>query len=321
MTAAVILALASTAQAQQVSLRILGAFDAGHPASRAVEIFKTEVERRTQGSISVEVVADVNLGAKDIIDGVHADRIFATWVGITYVSKLVPELEALSLPFVFKDYDQLMRAANGPVGRLVEAKLAAKGFTPLAWMELGKRHITNSERPLKTLDDFRGLRIRLQPSETHLATFRALGANPVAIDIKEVYRALQQGDIAGQENPYSAIYAYKFYEIQKYLSDSGHVLDLIVFMASKRALMNLSPVQQKAVRESAAIAATQQRKMATETEEAALAALKEKGMQFDPIPPATRAAMRQAVAGVIDSLRNRVGSELLDRVVAETGGH
>jgi TRAP-type transport system periplasmic protein len=315
---AIVLVLASSAQAQQTTLRIQGAFNPEHPASRAVEIFKTEVERRSQGSLSVDVVADINLGAKDIIDGVRADNIFATWAAIPYVSRLVPELEALSLPFVFKDYDQVMRAANGPAGRLIETKLAAKGFTTLGWMELGKRHVTNSIKPLKTLDDLQGLKIRLQPSETHLATFRALGANPVAMDIKEVYRALQQADIAAEENPYSAIYANKFFEVQKYLSDSGHVLDLIIFIANKKALMRLSPAQQEAVRVSARIAATQQRKIATAAEEAALLTLEEKGMQFDPLPPATRAAMRKATAVVIDGLRNRVGSELVNEVAAET---
>jgi TRAP-type transport system periplasmic protein len=211
-----------------------------------------------------------------------------------------------------------MRAADGPVGRLIETKLAAKGFTTLGWMELGKRHVTNSSKPLKTLNDFRGLKIRLQPSETHLATFRALGANPVAMDIKEVYQALQQADIVAEENPYSAIYANKFFEVQKYLSDSGHILDLIIFIASKQALMRLSPTQQEIIRGAAKIAATQQREMATAAEEAALVALEEKGMQFDPLPPATRAAMRKATAVVIDRLRDRVGSELVDKVVAET---
>jgi TRAP-type C4-dicarboxylate transport system substrate-binding protein len=211
-----------------------------------------------------------------------------------------------------------MRAANGPVGRLIETKLAAKGFTALGWMELGKRHVTNSSKPMKTLDDFQGLKIRLQPSEIHLATFRALGANPVAMDIKEVYRALQQGDVIAEENPYSAIYANKFFEVQKYLSDSGHILDLIILIASKKALMRLRPAQQEAIRVSAKIATTQQRKMATAAEEAALVTLEEKGMQFDHLPPATRAAMRKATAVVIDGLRHRLGSELVDEVVAET---
>jgi tripartite ATP-independent transporter DctP family solute receptor len=211
-----------------------------------------------------------------------------------------------------------MRAVDGTVGKLIEAKLSAKGFTALAWMELGARHVTNAKRPLKTLDDFKGLKIRMQPNETHLATFRALGASPLAMDIKDVYVALQQGHIDGQENPYSVIHANKYFETQKYLSDTGHILDLIVLIANKKTFMSLAPEQQKAIREAARIAAIQQRKMAAEGEATALADLKAKGMQFDPLPPATRIALRKATAGVIDGVRRRVGAELVDKVVAET---
>ena len=318
-TTAAILAFASLAQAQPVALRIAGAFGAEHTSSKAMEIFKVELARRSQGLIEVEIIPDMKLGgAKDLIDGVRAESVFATWVGVAFVSRLVPEVEAVSLPFLFKNYDQATRAVDGTVGKLIEAKLSAKGFTALAWMELGARHVTNAKRPLKTLNDFKGLKIRMQPNETHLATFRALGASPVAMDIKDVYVALQQGHIDGQENPYSVIHANKYFETQKYLSDTGHILDLIVFIANKKTFMSFAPEQQKAIRDAARIAAMQQRKMAAEGEATALADLKAKGMQFDPLPPATRIALRRATAGVIDGVRRRVGAELVDKVVAET---
>jgi len=319
--AVAMLALASPTAAQQTTLRIAGAFGAEHTSSKAMEIFKTELTRLARGSVDVDIIPDMQLGgAKDLIDSVRTGNVFATWVGIAFVSRLVPEVEALSLPFFFDDYDQAMRAIHGPVGSLIEAKLGAKGFTSLAWMELGSRNVTNSKRPLKTLDDFKGLKIRMQPNETHLATFRMLGANPVAMDIKEVYAALRQGDIDGEENPYSVIHANKYFEVQKYLTNTGHFLDLIVFIANKKTFMSLEPQQQKAVREAAAIAAAQQRKMAAAGEAAALAGLKANGMQFDPLPPETRAALRRATAGVIDDVRKRVGAELLDKVIASKGG-
>jgi tripartite ATP-independent transporter DctP family solute receptor len=316
--AAAILAFASLAQAQPVTLRIAGAFGAEHTSSKAMEIFKAELARRTHDAVEVEIIPDMKLGgAKDLIDGVRAESIFATWVGVAFVSRLVPEVEAVSLPFLFKDYDHAMRAIDGSVGKLIEEKLSAKGFTALAWMELGARHVTNAKRPLKTLSDFKGLKIRMQPNETHLATFRALGASPVAMDIKDVYAALQQGHIDGQENPYSVIHANKYYETQKYLSDTGHILDLIVVIANKKTFLSLTPEQQKAMREAAKVAAIQQRKMAAEGEAAALADLKAKGMEFDPLPRSTRVALRKATAGVIDSVRKRVGTELVDKVVME----
>jgi tripartite ATP-independent transporter DctP family solute receptor len=217
---------------------------------------------------------------------------------------------------VLKDADHARRAVDGAVGKLIEARLIAKGFVPLGWMALGARHVTNAKRPLKTLSDFQGLKIRVQPSETHMAIFRALGANPVAMDIKDVYTALHQGDIEAQENPYYPIYSYKFYNVQKYVSDTGHIFDLIVFIASKKTFTGLPPEQQRAIRDAATAAAVQEWKMAAAVDETAFVALKANGMQFDPIPGATRLAMKKALVDVIDSARKRIGAELVDQVVA-----
>jgi tripartite ATP-independent transporter DctP family solute receptor len=256
-------------------------------------------------------------GAKENIDAVRAGTIFATWVGVAFVSRLVPEVEAVSLPFVFEGREQAMRAIDGPVGDLIEVKLAAKGFTALGWMELGSRHVTNSKRPLKTPEDFKGLKIRMQPNETHLATFRALGANPVAMDVKELYSALQQGVVDGQENPYPVIQANRYFEVQKYLSNTGHFFDFIILIANKRIFEGMDFGQKKAVREAAQAATAQQRKMAAEAEVAALAELKAKGMQLDSISPKTRAALRMASARVIEDVKKRVGAELVEKVIAE----
>jgi tripartite ATP-independent transporter DctP family solute receptor len=316
--AAALLLFASGSRAEPVVLRMGSAFGAGHTSSKAMDIFKAEVVRRSHGAIDVGLFPDMQLGgAKELIDDVRAEKLFATWVGIAFVSRLVPEVDAVSLPFVFKDYDHAMRAVDGAVGKLIEAKLSAKGFAALAWMELGARHVTNSKRPLKSLDDFKGLKIRLQPNETHMAAFRALGANPVAMDIKDVYAASKQGDIDGEENPYSVIRTNKYFETQKYLSDSGHVLDLIILIANKKSLASLPPEQQKAIRDAARVAALLQRKMAAAGEAAALKDLIANGMQFDPLPAATRAALRKATAGVIGGVRKRVGDALVNQVIAE----
>lgn len=312
-----VMSLTSSARTEPVILRIGSPFGPEHASSKAVEIFRTELTRRTHGALDVEFFPEGKLGgAKEVIDGLRADTIFAVPAPMPYLSRLVPETEALSLPFVFKDADHARRAVDGAVGKLIEAKLIAKGFIPLGWMALGARNVTNAKRPMKTMDDFKGLKIRVQPSETHLAAFRALGANPVAMDIKDVYTALQQGDIDAQENPYYPIYSYKFYNVQKYVSDTNHVFDLIVLIASKKTFTGLPPEQQKAIRDAAKIAAVQEWKMAAAVDESAFAALKANGMQFDPIPDATRVALKKAMAGVIDSVRKRVGAELVDQVVA-----
>jgi tripartite ATP-independent transporter DctP family solute receptor len=315
--AAAVLVCAPAARAQPTTLLLRSAFNAQHTSSKAIEIFKAEAERRSGGSIQVELnTATGVVSTRAVLDDVRTQNIFGTWILTSHMAHLIPEMGALGLPYLFDNYDQIGRALKGPVGAAIEARLAAKGFTSLGFMEYGAQNVMNAKRPLRTLDDFRGLKLRALPDETHLATFRALGANAVGLDFKDLVFALQQGDVDGSENSYSIIYDFELYKYAKYLSDSAHVLDLIAFVVNRKAFMSLQPEQQKALREAAAIAVPQQWKMVDAGEAEALAKLKEKGMQFDPLPPETRVALRRATAAVIEDARKRVGDELIDSMLA-----
>jgi TRAP-type transport system periplasmic protein len=314
--AAAILAFSPQARAQEMALRIESNVPAAHATSRAMLIFKDEAARLSKGTIDIEVQADSPRSQKELIDGVHVGSIFGMWANAGYFSRLVPEVQAVSLPFVFANYDEAMRAVAGPAGRLIATKLEAKGFLVLAWMELGELHVSNSKRPLRTIDDLKGLSLRVLPNTTHLATFRAIGARPVAMDFQDVGTALRQGDVDGQELDYGTLYATKFYESQKYLSDSRHFLDFHFLIVNKTAFAGLDPKQQQTIRQAAATAAVQQRKISTEIHATALERLKAAGVQFDPLPAETRAALRRATAGVIDDVRKSVGADVVNKLLA-----
>jgi tripartite ATP-independent transporter DctP family solute receptor len=315
------LALASVlapAAAQQ-KLQIAGNFATEHPSSVAVDqVFKKEVARLTNNQLQVDVFPAMQLGgAKENIDAVRSGTLAITWVGAAFLSRIAPELEAVSLPFLFSTREQAFRVIDGPVGTAIDKKLQEKGFLTLGWMELGMRHLTNSRGPIKTMADLKGLKVRMQPNETHLATFRALGANPVAMDIKELYSALEQRVVDAQENPYTVISASRYGEVQKHLSNSGHFFDFIAVVASKRAFEQLKPEHQKAVREAMTSTIAHQRKLAAETEAKVLPELRAK-MTYTEITPAALAEMRAAAAPVIDSVKKRAGAELVDQVLAAT---
>jgi TRAP-type transport system periplasmic protein len=137
--------------------------------------------------------------------------------------------------------------------------------------------------------------------------------------IKDIFTALRHGDVDGLENPYSTIWDYKYYEHQKYLSDSAHVLDLIAVVVNRKAFMSLQPREQNAIREAGAIACAQQWKMAAARDAGAFVKIREKGLQFDPLPPETRAALRQATAVVVEDARKRFGNEYVDSILAAAG--
>jgi TRAP-type transport system periplasmic protein len=315
--AAALPAIALPAWAQPVSLTIASPLPVGHSSFKAMETFKAEVARRTQNAVSIELAPGQQFGsASELVQKGRAGSIFGFWVGAVYMARLVPEMAVINLPFVFSNYHEVMRTIDGPVGKLIEAKLDAKGYTTLSWMELGARNVANARRPLKTIGDFKNLRLFVQPAETFQATFRALGADPRVVPTGDVYDALRQGDIDGTEQTYSIINGFKYYEQMKYISDTNHILDVIILVANKKAFMNLRPDQQKVIRETARLAGIAQRKMADEGEAASFEALKTE-LQFDPIPPEMRVAMRKATAGVIDGMKPSIGAELVNKVIAD----
>lgn len=314
-----LLAAAALPVAAQQKLQIAGNFANEHPSSVAVEqVFKKEVARLTGNQLQVDVFPAMQLGgAKENVDAVRSGTLALTWVGAAFLSRIVPELEAVSLPFVFNSREAAFRVIDGPVGDAIEHKLQAKGFTSLGWMELGMRHITNSRGPIRSAADLKGLKLRLQPNETHLATFRALGANPVAMDVKELYSALEQKVVDAQENPYTVISASRYAEVQKQLSNSGHFFDFIAVVASKKAFDQLKPEHQKAVREAMTATIAFQRKLAVEAEAKVLPELKAK-MTYTELTPAARDEMKKiALPAVIDGVKKRAGAELVDQVLAE----
>ena len=316
LAAALSLCAIGTASAQE-KLRIAGNFTDKHSSSIAIEQFKKDVEAATGGKVVIETFPNMQLGgAQENVSQTRAGTIFGTWVGMAFLSRTVPELEAVSLPFLFPNREVAYKVMDGPIGDLIDKKLEDKGFIALGFMELGSRQVTNSVRPIKTMADLKGLKIRLQPNETHLATFRAIGANPQAMDIREVYSALEQKVLDGEENPYSLIYDSRFFEVQKYLSNTGHFFDFIAVVANRKKFQALAPEHQKAIRTAMDKAVATQRVAAAKADAEALAELQKKGMQYDAMPPAEREAMRKATSGVVDDIKKRVGADLVDSVLA-----
>ena len=316
LSVAAALVAGAPALAQQ-KLQIAGNFASEHPSSVAVDqVFKKEIARLTNNQLQVDVFPAMQLGgAKENIDAVRSGTLAITWVGAAFLSRIAPELEAVSLPFLFSNRESAFRVIDGPVGTAIDKKLQDKGFLTLGWMELGMRHLTNSRGPIKSMADLKGMKIRMQPNETHLATFRALGANPVAMDIKELYSALEQKVVDAQENPYTVISASRYGEVQKHLSNSGHFFDFIAVVASKKAFEQLSPEHQKAIREAMTATVAYQRKLAAETEAKVLPELRAK-MTYTEISPAALDEMRKAAAPVLEGVKKRAGADLVDQVLA-----
>ncbi|WP_347309582.1 TRAP transporter substrate-binding protein [Defluviimonas sp. SAOS-178_SWC] len=309
---------ALTAEAAE-KIRVAGNFATEHSSSQAMQLFKQELEKLTNGEVEVDIFPAQQLGgAAENVQAVKIGAVELTWVGTAYLTRTIPELEAIGLPFQFPDRETAFKVVDGPVGAKLDEFLAKENFTSLGYMELGFRQLTNNVRPVESVADIEGLKIRLQPNETHLATFRALGANPVAMDVKELYSALEQGVIDGQENPFAIIEVARYSEVQKYLSNTGHFFDFISVVANKDRLAALSPEHQEAVRTAMSTAIAFQRELAAKQDAEALARLIESGMTYSEVSPEFAADLRARTADVAASVRDRIDPELFTLVEAET---
>lgn len=301
------------AQTQQ-ALRIAGYFPASHSSSVAMGQFKQDLEKEGQGRIQVDLLSEAQLAGQDKLEMVRKGELFLTWVSHAYLSRSVPEFAVLSVPFLFSDRQHAFRVVDGAPGARLAQRMRAQGLELMGFMELGPRQLT-SNKPVRSIADFKGLRIRVQPDPVHQATFRALGAEPVTMDIKDVYAALQGRSLDAQENPFAVIRDRKFDQVQKYLANTGHFFDFVVLVAHRGRYEALASAHEHGLRQAVAKAIEAQRTTAAAEDIGAIVDLGARGMVFEPVRNSTRDEMQKATAGVIDQLRQKLGDELVSMIL------
>lgn len=237
----------------------------GNPRSIAADKFAELVKQKSNGAIDVTVAGSEQLGndaamltsLRTGVLGMSANSQGAT-------SAVVPELAALGLPFLFPDADTAIKVVSGPIGAKLEEKFTAVGIQPLAWWDNGIRHITNSKRPIAMPDDLKGLKIRTPADPMTIDIFQALGAGTAQIAFSELYVALQQGVVDGQENPLTNIASSKLYEVNKFISLSAHKWESTPVLMSKLMWARLDKKDQDIVRAAAVEAGALQVKLSDE---------------------------------------------------------
>ena len=198
--------------------------------------------------------------------------------------------------------EQADAIVDGPFGQKLHARLADKGIVGLAYTELGFRNLTNSKKPINTVEDIAGLKLRVIPNAINIDWVKALGANPTPMAFPEVYAGLEQKAIDGQENPLSVILANKFYEVQKYISFTAHKYEMTPFVMSKRSYDKMSEADRKIIREAATEATLYNRKLSLESDKQLEGELKAKGIEFNrpdlaPFQAATKSVTEKWLKG------------------------
>ncbi len=290
----------------------------GNPRSIAAEKFAELVAEKTGDAVTIRIAGAEQLG-NDVamLTSLRTGSLDFTINSQGAASGLVPELAALGLPFLFDDPEAALKVLNGPVGEELTARFDAVGIVTLDWWDNGIRHITNSKRSINGPDDLKGLKIRTPADPMTVDIFRALGAATEQIAFSELYVALQQGVVDGQENPLANIASSKLFEVNPFISLSAHKWESTPFLMSKIAAGRLSAEQMAAVREAAVEAGDLQRQLMRETDEKLRA-------EFEQNPDVTvnepdRAALRAATAPVYDAWKAKEFGAFVTSLVQAAG--
>jgi tripartite ATP-independent transporter DctP family solute receptor len=256
----------------------------GNPRHEAAVLFADRVKAKTGGRIEVQVAHSAQLGDDAaMVTALRSGSLDMSANSQGAMANVVPEYAALGLPFLFGDVQKAWAMLDGPVGEELSKRTAAKGMVVLGYWDNGIRHVTNSKRPIKAPADLKGLKIRTPPDTMTVDIMQALGADTQQIKFAELYVALQQGVVDGQENPLANIASAKLYEVQKYLTLTGHKYEVNPFVIGKRSWDRLNPADQKVLMEAAAEATQTQRKLSKEADDKLAADLKAKGVQIETV--------------------------------------
>ncbi|ALM54320.1 DctP family TRAP transporter solute-binding subunit [Halomonas huangheensis] len=302
----------ASASVQAMDIKLGHVLAPTHSWHIAAEGFAEEVSDATQGRVNFQLFPSGQLGnEKTMVEGMQIGSVPAGLIGCSSFDPLDARFGIVELPYSWDSREQAYAAYDGELGAALEDLAEQYNMKILGWWELGFRHVTNNKGPITTPEDLAGLKIRVTPNRMRLDTFTALGASPAPLAFGELYSALQQGVFDAQENPLSIIDSSSFYEVQDYVSLTGHVWVPACLTMSQHVWQRISEEDQQAVQQAAEHWANEQRAMAQQDDERLAAELESHGMQINEVD---LPAFRDAVQGVWADYEEVFGTELMDLV-------
>lgn len=277
------------------------------------DVFKKDIEEKSGGRISVELYPNGQLGGdRELIESVQLGTVQVAIPATSALAGFDKRFQVFDLPFLFKSKEVAFKALDGELGRKVDGLLKPLGMRNLGYGENGYRHITNNRNPIKKPEDLKGIKLRTMENPLHLAFFKMLGANPTPMSFGELYTALQQGTVDGQENPVALVYTSKFYEVQKFYSLTGHVYSATMLVANDDFFAKMPPDLWKIVEDAGRRYVVEQRKLAEVQELEFLEELKRQGLQINELTPEEKQLFIDATLPVYDQFKDVIGQELVE---------
>ena len=310
---------AAQAQEKPVTLKAgLGSSLTGSSHGLGLAKFKELIEKETSGRIKMNIFPDGQMGNDvSMMDSLKMGTLDIMVTSSAPIANTTKTFLVFDLPFLFTSEKIADTVLDGPAGQEILSTLKGTGLIGLVYWENGFRNITNSKKPINTPDDLKGLKIRTMQNPIHLESFKKWGANPTPLPFNEVFTALEQKVIDGQENPNTLIYDAGFYEAQKYLSITRHFYTPFVLMIGQKSWDKLSPNDQKLVQKIALETREYERKVNRENNAKYLDLMKKKGITINEVAPQDLEKFKASAKEIYEKLAGDIGKERLDKVVAE----
>lgn len=271
---------------------------------KSLEYFASQVDSLSEGKVEVRLFPSEQLGKElDMIRSIEAGIDDMTISGESMQNWA--EITAFSgMPYLIRDLDHLDKVVNGPIGDKIAAEIVEKiGLRPLAYFARGPRHLT-SNRPIRTPEDLQGIILRVPSVPISVKTWEALGAKPTPMTFSEVFTALQQGTVEAQENPFALIHHAGFYEVQKYVNLTGHVIGWVYVVIGEAQFKALKPEYQQIILQAGQAMQTYHEGLFLDQEERLKKALAERGMEFVEVDVA--AFQQKASKAVMENIPERL---------------
>ena len=297
-----------------VRVRIAGYQDETSVHTRAVRVMMKALLEATEGRINVEFEPNiVRRGGKaaDLLDLVRSGDLDLCYFSSSYLADRVPALGVLDIPFQLTDRRDTRARLEGDLGAILRREIAARTeYDVLAFWDNGLRNISNCKRPIRTPEDCAGLRIRTLPSAGYHATFRALGMEPVTIDVGDMVRAIANGEVDAQENPLTNIRLFGLHKFHAFVTMTAHFHGIALVLCNARSLAGWPEDVRSALSAAVSESTAAQWKFASEDESSARSTLEAQGVSIVDPDDAARAAFKQAVSSVIELEYSKLPREL-----------
>ena len=313
------LLVAAAAGAQESRHAKLGhSFADSHPRAVAMKQFAAAVQKATGGQVVIDVFGNAVLGSEEKMLIALQSGVQDLYLGaLSPIAARKKELQIFDFPFLFATDAEAAQVLDGPVGRKMLDGVSDMKLRGLVWAGGAFRNMSNSKRPLNSMADMKGLKMRVMQSPMALASFKAMGVNAVPMAFTEVYPALEIRALDGYEHPVVDMYANKMFEVRKYLTITNHVFTPVALVASQKWWGSLTPAQQAAVQKAAEETRVFERKEELRQAAEVVAELKSKGMSVTEMPPAELEKIRAAVQPVIDENAQAIGPDFVKSFYAE----